>query len=488
MENVAQKRDDAPRAEASSPLGDAAASTDAAALGETDAGQATPARKAFVDPPGDDRQEEVEPQLEPTTTTFRFDVRAFGTVKRGPLPGKLLAAASVRRGPTVRESVAPTAPPPIGLRFAIRGVDAANGPAVRGAVFQTLSAGMAESRRQLSVVLRTAEGEVVGTTGTLRRALAPIDTPEKAQLLLEIGYGLDLGFKGNEVPCAMCEERYVRRTKGGFELVVPIGHPVPGPCPHSDPGIAYELALVAVTTDGKVAIKAIDSSFLTSPLLGSKGPPVAPCVGRDTEGSGRTTVRKGASREGYFAALANDEAVSVRSFERLANELELASAPQELVLRARRAAKDEARHARVMGALAQRGRPSKGNEPEQALPLRPLRDVLLENAREGCVRETFAAVVATHQATHAELGLRPIFRRIAKDERAHAKLAWDVYAWGKTALTPNGAGELDHALRTAFDDLEHDLADPVAAPPGAGEPTAVAKARLVRELQRALAA
>jgi len=54
-------------------------------------------------------------------------------------------------------------------------------------------------------------------------------------------------------------------------------------------------------------------------------------------------------------------------------------------------------------------------------------DVALENAVEGCVRETYGALIATRQAEAAsDPVVRRAMRKIAADETAHAALSWDV--------------------------------------------------------------
>ena len=53
-----------------------------------------------------------------------------------------------------------------------------------------------------------------------------------------------------------------------------------------------------------------------------------------------------------------------------------------------------------------------------------------ENAREGCVRETFGALIAMHQAERAgDPIIRRAMRRIAEEETRHAELAWEVASW-----------------------------------------------------------
>lgn len=97
----------------------------------------------------------------------------------------------------------------------------------------------------------------------------------------------------------------------------------------------------------------------------------------------------------YFATLARLEAASVPAFLALRRELRAHRAPAPLLRAAARAAADEVRHARAMTALARRfGARVFNPPPPPPAPPRPLLDVAAENAREGCVRETYGAALA----------------------------------------------------------------------------------------------
>jgi len=137
----------------------------------------------------------------------------------------------------------------------------------------------------------------------------------------------------------------------------------------------------------------------------------------------------------WLAEAAWLEAVSVHAFVQLARELEHHGAPRMLVRLAIAAARDEVRHAALVGQLAARygARPP---IPEVTLPaLRSLDEIAVENAVEGCVRETFGAVLALWQSNTArDPMIRDAFRVIARDEARHAALAWMVDAWIATRI------------------------------------------------------
>jgi hypothetical protein len=86
-------------------------------------------------------------------------------------------------------------------------------------------------------------------------------------------------------------------------------------------------------------------------------------------------------------------------------------------------------------------------------------EVLVENAVEGCVRETFGAVMAHVQALRAtDPVVRSTMARIAVDESRHAALAWAVHAWGCTRMRPAERRRIDdarqRAVRRLIDEVE----------------------------------
>jgi len=125
-----------------------------------------------------------------------------------------------------------------------------------------------------------------------------------------------------------------------------------------------------------------------------------------------------------LAAMAHLEAASVDAFVELAAALEDAGADPSLVERCLAAAEDERNHASWLGRLA-------GVDPEGCTDKsNDLRALAIQNATEGCVHETFAALVGLERARRiTDPRLKPIFLRIAQDELRHAQLAWDLHHW-----------------------------------------------------------
>jgi hypothetical protein len=161
------------------------------------------------------------------------------------------------------------------------------------------------------------------------------------------------------------------------------------------------------------------------------------CVGgRCPAGLAAPALTGGASPLGaWLAACAHLEAASIDAFAILGDELCAHAAPRALIRAAGAAARDERRHADVIGWLAAR-HGSVSPPPRVARgAVRDLESIARENAIEGCTRETYAALVASRQAVAAtDPELRAAMAGIARDETRHAALAFAVDAWSSTQL------------------------------------------------------
>jgi len=209
--------------------------------------------------------------------------------------------------------------------------------------------------------------------------------------------------------------------------------------------------VVQVTRDGEVS----QLSALTE-----KEPNPNCIVGRRPTGLCRPIRRSNRrSLGGYFAHAASLEAASVDAFEILEIELQAHRAPSELQRAARRAARDEVRHARLVAGLARRFGITAEQPGVQVVAIRGLEDIALENVSEGCVRETFGALVGRWQAVHAvDPEVRGVYRRVAQDELRHAALAWRVAGWVEPRLTEQARRRLVEARHEAIRTLKEELA------------------------------
>jgi hypothetical protein len=176
-------------------------------------------------------------------------------------------------------------------------------------------------------------------------------------------------------------------------------------------------------------------------------------TGRRPEGLELSVATPVGALSGHLlAVMAQLEAASVYAFRHLAHELRMHGAPAELQARALLASRDEERHARVVTKLARRRGARVAKVGDRHRGVRALEDIAIENAVEGCVRETFGAAVAMVQArTARDVAVRGAFARIALDETRHAELAWAVAGWLDTRLTPDAQARVRRARAQAAD-------------------------------------
>jgi hypothetical protein len=208
-------------------------------------------------------------------------------------------------------------------------------------------------------------------------------------------------------------------------------------------------------------------------------------AGRRPEAFAAVPAPRGTTPLGaYFAELASLEAASIEAFGRLRDELTAFDAPADLVAEAERARRDEIAHARSMSRLAKRyGAKPSTRPPAPRRAERPFFEVARENMVEGCVRETFGALVAAWQASHAHESMRADLAQIAEDELRHAALAWSVAAWSSARLTDDERA----ALRAAVAEVTRELARAAQQPVhpdlrDAGVPDAPTQRRMLEQL------
>lgn len=215
-----------------------------------------------------------------------------------------------------------------------------------------------------------------------------------------------------------------------------------------------------------------------------------PIDGRRPEGFALPAAPEGLTPlQSYLAASASLECAAITAFERLASELAHHGAPASLIERAMRAADDERRHTAVMCDLARRhGVEVTPVAPPVEAP-RPLLAVARENAVEGCVRETYAALLAGWQSKRAtDPHVARAYASIADDETRHAQLSWDVSAWIESRLRESGRARLREARREAFLALLDEMTAPVhpSLIAVAGVPRPADAARLIEMLDAGL--
>jgi hypothetical protein len=300
---------------------------------------------------------------------------------------------------------------------------------------------------------------LLGSSDRVTAMLGTIDTPEEATLLVRM--------EGFDAPCG---SGGAKPNGSGFTVQAFSYEGCNGKTRH-----LFNVSRAGVVTPGESAVL-------------EKADPNC-VVGRRPTGLARPRRRCDAQPSArYLADAARLEAASVHAFRQVATELRLHGAPRRLIAAAHRAAADEVRHARMTAGLARRFG-ARRLEPPQIAPSAPrdLEAMLLENAVEGCVRETFGAAVGIWQAKHAgDPKVAKAMRRIAADELKHASLAWKIAAWSERKLSASALARIRDARRAAAAGLRSELEQPphtsiIAA---LGVPSAENALRLHRALER----
>lgn len=314
--------------------------------------------------------------------------------------------------------------------------------------------------REAVVLTQGEQAQVITTEEALQSLLDPIDTEEKLKLWLR--YQFSLG-----APCNF----EIRKVNRGFEVWA-LRAPV-GDCP-----LTHEDRLFLVSPDGVLKLLAQKNTTSSGVCAGRRPEGLAPAVFRDPDALGR-----------FFAQMNHLEAASIDAFCSLEEELAALAAPAALLEGCRSAAEDERRHTAAMGALAARF--GGALRAPQVAPRRPrtVEELAAENAAEGCVRETYGALVAAHQAAQArDAEVRAAMAEIARDEANHAALSWTMQAWFEGQLSGAQRARLGEVRRQAIEGLRRELDAEVEAPlqEVAGLPDRATALALLGELESRL--
>lgn len=284
---------------------------------------------------------------------------------------------------------------------------------------------------------------------------AAIDATLDSAVCTENGNILDGSFSrdGDADAEEICEYTYSCGMPSGLiALGCNLDYALPDGAPQGLGGLACWLVDEAGCTndayapgaDGSIAIRC-------SPCPGGGG--------RRPVGLARAEDAWGTSRVGaYLAQMAYEESAAVLAFTRMREELASMGAPAALVRAAETAMDDERRHTRVMARLAKKrgGRDVKARMRSRGK--RTMAAIAAENAAEGCVRETYGALLTTWQASHAQdPELRRAFARIAADETRHAELSWALAAWLEPQLDGGARKRVARARARAVTRLRESL-------------------------------
>jgi hypothetical protein len=290
---------------------------------------------------------------------------------------------------------------------------------------------VSSTEREILVLTRGDLIRIITAMDPLVKLLSTVDSTQKLGLLVRYMYPNGCKF-------------IFRETQEGYEVWAQ--DRLVSDCP-----ITYKNQLYSIDKNGaSVLLKEEDAG-------GSSGG----CAGRRPEGLAPCRAVASSELGAFFAQIAYLEAASVEAFKRLARELMQLQAPADLAIDCLHAATDEVRHAAQIGELAERfGGTVAEPELTPAAP-RSMLALALENAVEGCVRETYGALEASFQAEHAiDPEVRAVMSGIARDETAHAALSWRIHAWLEDQLPVEDWRKVEGAMGEAIGHLREELGAP----------------------------
>lgn len=281
-------------------------------------------------------------------------------------------------------------------------------------------------------------------------AAVPIDTPSKALLAVWAEQRYSADWTDGAHVYGTWESGVVRAADGGFEVVAGTDERKAN-CGGTKPSetVTYHRVVLRVDVDGRVTLREDAISYVQE---------VAdPCHPHGRRPANFSDVAGGDSVVGQLRRATHHEAESVRAFERIARELRAHGALRELCEAADAAAMDERehaeRHARLVGSLT--GAEWETRISRDDLPVRSMLELALDNVREGCVGESYAALAMVRQAREAATPeLRDHYAAIAPDEIEHAALAHAIDAWLDTRLDDEERALVREARDRALRELD----------------------------------
>lgn len=212
-------------------------------------------------------------------------------------------------------------------------------------------------------------------------------------------------------------------------------------------------------------------------------------------GRGHACVQPSASAEAedavgaWLADASHAESVSWMALRAVQRELKAHDAPASLAEDARALSGASLRNAVALEALALRWGVRRRQPAVVSIAVRPLEALAAENAAEGCVRQTWAALEARYQSLAArDPVIRRTMARVARDGLEHAEFSWAVDAWATPRLDTAARQRVARARAHAAAELLEALATARGRTLciEAGLPTGVTAQRLVRALSEAL--
>ena len=155
------------------------------------------------------------------------------------------------------------------------------------------------------------------------------------------------------------------------------------------------------------------------------------------------------------------EAASVVAFEHLKKELASLGAPEYLLKRIEKAANDERRHAEQVAILAYYYGYTADTFSVKPTSFRDIETIAIDNIQEGCIGETWGALVGLYQAEKAKDPIiADTMRKIGLDEVGHASFSWEIQDWLLVRLSNSAKERVHKAQKNAIKKLKENIVEP----------------------------
>ena len=279
---------------------------------------------------------------------------------------------------------------------------------------------------------------ILDNAAALAMFLTPIDTATEAAVIA--------ATRDLHISCDAKRESFdlgVECLADGFNVVFPAQA-----CSPNTNRLAIQSAIVS-TSGESVTVTNIGSTSRSCAIAGRAPDGLSIALPDRTRQSGLAK---------FLLDTALFEAASIPSFLMLAEDLRALDAPTKLVEDALAAAQDEVVHAQKMASLAQNAGASSGSAHVPSRARKSFWEVAQENAVEACVRETYGALLAHHQAACAtDPEIAETMAGIAEDETRHAALGHRIASWAEDLLSAHERGLLRTLRSQAISTLRADV-------------------------------
>ena len=225
-----------------------------------------------------------------------------------------------------------------------------------------------------------------------------------------------------------------------------------------DDGQISEETCVQICNDANV-LDVCECEFVGTNELNSQSfvCSVSYCDDNVYEGRGNGEIKKvlqgrGPNKLAEWSSRAfHAEASSVAAFLQIREELRRFGAPEPLQQRCLISACEEVKHAKSMRKITEKFNGKIAPLCFGELPNRSLLEFAIDNVKEGCVNEAYAALCVLYQSQKLPPSrLQKLLASIGQDELRHVTLSYDIHHWCMNQLSPTEKQQVLAAQKQAF--------------------------------------